>query len=311
MLKNEISMLEKWVNYLEKGSSKQYSMEKLSEEMPEYKSGFDNLLKKESPEEGIFQDYTLMLARVGNVLDDERGTKNLIDTLKQAKEVAELEYVRNPGEDRLNEIVACYSFGKLIHEGMPVLETINLIRMNFDEAGGDSFKYAQAEKMMEFLYNCIRQGDSLANPMNKKKFFSPETIYLTDIGEMTGDVDHIFEKSTEILKDKIKYSLTQEQTGELSFYYGLGLLQNSGISLIRGLRILEDLAKRLPIGPNQKVLTEMINDLNIGKNVKEAFSKQNYFSQEFLNEMDDNGLNLDTIASKYSEKLQKRYHDLR
>jgi len=185
----------------------------------------------------------------------------------------------NPSLQKIEEIVACYSLGEVGNGGVPILDVINSVGVNFYEL---DFKTPAAA--LKQIHDSIRMGDTMAGPMGREILFSPETRYLTEIGGETGELYNLLKKSADILEAKVRHNLTQEQTGEIVFSYGLKTLLNAGLSSERSLRMLLKLSERNSVGPSPELINIMIElynnnstrDLNI-ENLASDIEKK-YFS---------------------------------
>ena len=134
-------------------------------------------------------------------------------------------------------------------EGVPVLDAFNAVADNFTV-----LNHNEPAEAIKYVHDSVRQGDTMAAPMSKLRFFSPESAYLTAIGEWTGDVDKTLKRAADILQIKAEQELTPEQTGQIVSLYGtrmlIGAVASNGDKIIE---TLSGLSKEHSIGPDPKV----------------------------------------------------------
>ena len=201
-----------------------------------------NMLEKLLGRVGKFgQEYSTEYSQVPN--------NCLVQTLQKSKELREFNERCNPSIGLMNEILACYSMGHLMGWGIPILDVFKNVAESFTELG-----YREPVKAIMYIHDSVRQGDTMFAPMAKQGFFSPESGYLTAVGEESGDVDRALKSAADILEAKVKYSLRPEQVGEFVFLHGIRFLSDAGLTYERTAEILSVISKQFLIGPGPKIL---------------------------------------------------------
>ena len=78
------------------------------------------------------------------------------------------------------------TFGTLITSGVPVLQALNIVK---DTSGNEVLS-----KSVVLVHDAVREGESIARPMEESKFFPPMIINMVDVGEETGALDNMLIK---------------------------------------------------------------------------------------------------------------------
>jgi type II secretory pathway component PulF len=87
-------------------------------------------------------------------------------------------YLENPGKGELARSLR--TLGTMISSGVPILQAITIVR---DSCKG---KYNQ---LWQSVFQSIREGDTIADPMKKAGFVPNTVVTMVEIGEETGDLD--------------------------------------------------------------------------------------------------------------------------
>ncbi len=80
----------------------------------------------------------------------------------------------------------CRTLGTLISSGVPILEALSIVK----EAVGNR---VIADAIME-VHGSIREGESIAGPLQQSGVFDPLLVNMIDIGEETGELDKMLTK---------------------------------------------------------------------------------------------------------------------
>jgi len=77
----------------------------------------------------------------------------------------------------------------LIHAGVPILHSLDIVR---DTSGNEVVARA-----MDGVYESVKDGESIHEPLAESKVFPPLVIHMVAVGEETGAIDHMLEKVAE------------------------------------------------------------------------------------------------------------------
>jgi type II secretory pathway component PulF len=319
MKENESGMLEKWVELLNSGMPLNASVFLLSTDSDysnvfiKIKEGMEsgsNFSKAMLDNKDSFSYPTVILARVGEYSDratDYDGHKNgendcLIKTLKKAKDLAKLIENHNPDKRSVEEILLCSSVAELIGEGIPILVAFTSTADNFA-----AFNCYSPESALRYIHSRVRLGANMCDSMAVQSFFHPESVYLASIGENSGDLDKTLRKASEVLEFKIKHNLQAKQTEDILFYYGLGMMTETGIPFMRSMEILNDSFKLASFGSCQQVLGKIITDNHGRKPIKKILEEYDYFTPEVLSKISGDENNLEKELMDISDYFTKKY----
>ncbi len=318
MAKNEVAMLEKWAGFLEAGVSLKDSVNKLAD-IPDYGPAFAKIKEEMTfssfskailENKDSFSIPTVMLSRLGEYADDESKEYSpkenpntyMIKTLRKARGLVGLNERFNPDKRSIEEILLCYSVGELIAASVPILDTLTSVADNFA-----ALNCYTPESALRYIHEMIRRGDNISEPMSKQSFFHPETVYLSFIGEETGDLDNALKKSAEILEAKVNYNPLPRQMEDVLFYYGWGMLESAGIPFLRNLEILKNSFKLAQFGPRPEFFDKIIQGYDTKKPLKENLAKHDYFTLEVLNQISGDDANLAAELMNISKDFEKQY----
>src|SRR5947199_2288662 len=73
------------------------------------------------------------------------------------------------------------TLGTLVQSGVPILESLNIVR---DTAGNAGF-----ERAFSRIYEGIREGETIAQPLREARICDDIVVNMIDVGEETGDLD--------------------------------------------------------------------------------------------------------------------------
>lgn len=80
----------------------------------------------------------------------------------------------------------CRTLGTLQQSGVPLLEALSIVK----EATGN----AVVEKAISAVHDSIREGDTIAEPLELSGLFDPIVVNMVEVGEETGELDKMLVK---------------------------------------------------------------------------------------------------------------------
>jgi type IV pilus assembly protein PilC len=83
----------------------------------------------------------------------------------------------------------------LIHSGVPILQALDIVR---DTSGNEVVSRA-----MEKVYNSVREGDTIHEPLARCAIFPPLVIHMVAVGEETGAIDQMLVKVAEAYEREV------------------------------------------------------------------------------------------------------------
>ena len=87
------------------------------------------------------------------------------------------------------------TLGTLISSGVPILEALSIVR--------ETAMNAVFEEMFQRVYESIREGETIANPMRDCKLVDDMVINMIDVGEETGDLDTMLNKVADVYEEEV------------------------------------------------------------------------------------------------------------
>jgi len=87
------------------------------------------------------------------------------------------------------------TFGTLISSGVPILEALTIVR--------DTSMNAVFENAFQKVYNSIREGETIAEPLKKSRLVDAMVVNMVDIGEETGDLDTMLNKVADVYDEEV------------------------------------------------------------------------------------------------------------
>tara|TARA_Y100000310_G_C20640196_1_gene793479 strand:- start:495 stop:1451 length:957 start_codon:yes stop_codon:yes gene_type:complete len=125
-------------------------------------------------------------------------------------------------KNSLDESLMWGMWGTTMNSGIPILQSLNLLR--------DSFP--AYEKEIQYLHDAVREGECLAIPLDAyRDSFHPLAVPLVDVGEETGALPEMLNKCSEVAK--------KGGSSESLLWYSLGTLTDAGLPLLRSLRVAQ------------------------------------------------------------------------
>jgi type IV pilus assembly protein PilC len=83
----------------------------------------------------------------------------------------------------------------LITSGVPILQALDIVR----ETSGNEV----ITRAMDGVYNSVKEGESIHEPLRDAKVFPPLVIHMVAIGEETGAIDHMLTKVSEAYQREV------------------------------------------------------------------------------------------------------------
>jgi type IV pilus assembly protein PilC len=118
-----------------------------------------------------------------------RGGRRFFDRMK----------LRTPllGNLRRKSIVARFArtFGTLIQSGVPILESLNIVR--------DSIDNVVLRDAVTRVHDAIREGENIAEPLGESGIFDDVVVNMIDVGEETGELDKMLLKVADTYDDEV------------------------------------------------------------------------------------------------------------
>lgn len=87
------------------------------------------------------------------------------------------------------------TLGTLISSGVPILEALIIVR--------ETSMNAVFENAFQKVYNSIREGETIAEPLKKSRLVDAMVVNMIDIGEETGDLDTMLNKVADVYDEEV------------------------------------------------------------------------------------------------------------
>ncbi len=87
------------------------------------------------------------------------------------------------------------TFGTLVASGVPILEALSIVK----ETAGN----AVYEGMYQKIYDSIKEGETIAQPMKESRLVDDMVVNMVDVGEETGDLDRMLYKIAEVYEEEV------------------------------------------------------------------------------------------------------------
>ncbi|MGE3821354.1 MAG: type II secretion system F family protein, partial [Isosphaeraceae bacterium] len=88
------------------------------------------------------------------------------------------------------------TLGTLVQSGVPILESLNIVR---DTAGNAVF-----ERAFKRIYESIREGETIAQPLREARIVDDIVVNMIDVGEETGDLDTMLNKIADNYDEEVE-----------------------------------------------------------------------------------------------------------
>ena len=91
------------------------------------------------------------------------------------------------------------TLGTLVQSGVPILESLNIVR---DTAGNAVF-----ERAFTRIYESIREGETIAQPLREARIVDDIVVNMIDVGEETGDLDTMLNKIADNYDEEVEVAV--------------------------------------------------------------------------------------------------------
>src|SRR5215210_280597 len=88
------------------------------------------------------------------------------------------------------------TLGTLVQSGVPILEALNIVR---DTAGNAVF-----ERAFTRIYDSIREGETIAQPLRESRIVDDIVVNMIDVGEETGELDTMLNKIADNYDEEVE-----------------------------------------------------------------------------------------------------------
>jgi type IV pilus assembly protein PilC len=88
------------------------------------------------------------------------------------------------------------TLGTLVQSGVPILEALNIVR---DTAGNAVF-----ERAFTRIYESIREGETIAQPLREARIVDDIVVNMIDVGEETGELDTMLNKIADNYDEEVE-----------------------------------------------------------------------------------------------------------
>jgi type IV pilus assembly protein PilC len=87
------------------------------------------------------------------------------------------------------------TLGTLVSSGVPILEALSIVR--------ETANNAVFERMYQRVYDSIREGETIAQPMKESRLVDDMVVNMIDVGEETGDLDTMLNKIADVYDEEV------------------------------------------------------------------------------------------------------------
>lgn len=87
------------------------------------------------------------------------------------------------------------TLGTLVSSGVPILEALAIVR--------ETCTNAVYERMFQRVYESIREGDTISQPLRESRLVDDMVINMIDVGEETGDLDTMLYKISDVYDEEV------------------------------------------------------------------------------------------------------------
>ena len=88
------------------------------------------------------------------------------------------------------------TLGTLVSSGVPILEALAIVR--------ETCTNAVFERMYQRVYESIREGDTIAQPLKESRLVDDMVVNMIDVGEETGDLDTMLYKIADVYDEEVE-----------------------------------------------------------------------------------------------------------
>ena len=87
------------------------------------------------------------------------------------------------------------TLGTLVSSGVPILEALSIVR--------ETCTNAVFERMYQRIYESIREGDTISQPLKESRLVDDMVVNMVDVGEETGDLDSMLYKIADVYDEEV------------------------------------------------------------------------------------------------------------
>jgi len=87
------------------------------------------------------------------------------------------------------------TLGTLVSSGVPILEALSIVR--------ETSNNAVFERMYQRVYESIREGDTISQPLKESRLVDDMVVNMIDVGEETGDLDTMLYKIADVYDEEV------------------------------------------------------------------------------------------------------------
>jgi type IV pilus assembly protein PilC len=87
------------------------------------------------------------------------------------------------------------TLGTLVSSGVPILESLSIVR--------ETANNAVFERMFQRVYESIREGDTIAEPLRESRLVDEMVTNMVEVGEETGDLDTMLYKIADFYDEEV------------------------------------------------------------------------------------------------------------
>lgn len=87
------------------------------------------------------------------------------------------------------------TLGTLVSSGVPILEALSITK--------ETCTNAVFERMYQKVYESIREGETIAQPMREARLVDDMVVNMIDVGEETGDLDTMLNKISDVYDEEV------------------------------------------------------------------------------------------------------------
>jgi type IV pilus assembly protein PilC len=87
------------------------------------------------------------------------------------------------------------TLGTLVSSGVPILESLSIVR--------ETCMNAVFEECYKRVYESIREGDTIAQPLKESRLVDDMVVNMIDVGEETGDLDTMLNKIADVYDEEV------------------------------------------------------------------------------------------------------------
>ncbi len=91
------------------------------------------------------------------------------------------------------------TLGTLVQSGVPILESLNIVK---ETAGNAVF-----ERAFTRIYESIREGETIAQPLRKARIVDDIVVNMIDVGEETGELDTMLNKIADNYDEEVEVAV--------------------------------------------------------------------------------------------------------